>query len=112
MACRNVNLFGGPDFHCGIPDTGADSANDIISFSGRGPTSDGRIKPDIMGPGTHVSGGVAQQSIVTPTGSGTGDNLACYTGSLVCGGFASIYWPANQQWYTASSGTSHSTPAT
>jgi len=65
-----------------------------------------------MGPGTHVSGGVAQQSIVVPTGSGTGDNLACYNRSLVCGGKGGIYWPLSQQWYTASSGTSHSTPAT
>ena len=110
-AAENVNPFGGFD-GCGIGDSGADSANDIISFSGRGPTSDNRIKPDIMGPGTHVSGGVAQQSIVAPSGSGTGDNLACYNGSIVCGGVGSIYFPAGQQWYTASSGTSHSTPAT
>ncbi|HEY2712138.1 MAG TPA: S8 family serine peptidase [Chthoniobacterales bacterium] len=110
-AAENVNPFGGSDL-CGIADTGADSANDIISFSGRGPTSDSRIKPDIMGPGTHVSGGVAQETIVTPTGSGTGDNLSCYNGSLVCGGKGGIYWPLGQQWYTASSGTSHSTPAT
>lgn len=110
-AAENVNPFNGFD-GCGISDSGADSANDIISFSGRGPTSDSRIKPDIMGPGTHVSGGVAQQSIVTPTGSGTGDNLACYNGSIVCGGVGSIYFPPGQQWYTASSGTSHSTPAT
>lgn len=109
-AAENVNPFGGSDL-CGIADTGADSANDIISFSGRGPTSDSRIKPDIMAPGTHVSGGVAQQTIVVPTGSGTGDNLACYNGSLVCGGKGGIYWPLGQQWYTASSGTSHSTPA-
>ena len=74
-AAENVNPFGGSDL-CGIADSGADSANDIISFSGRGTTSDLRIKPDIMGPGTHVSGGVAQQTIVVPTGSGTGDNLA------------------------------------
>jgi hypothetical protein len=110
-AAENVNPFGGSDL-CGWPDTVADSANDIVSFSGRGPTSDNRIKPDIMGPGTHVTGGVAQQTIVTPAGSGTGDNLACFNGSLVCGGKGSIYWPLGQQWYTSSTGTSHSTPAT
>src|SRR5262249_30159757 len=42
---------------CGIANTGADSANDIISFSSRGPVNssggDGRIKPDIVAPGTH-----------------------------------------------------------
>ena len=66
-----------------------------------------------MGPGTHVSGGVAQASIASPTGSGTGAQLACFNGSGVCGGPAgSNFFPAGQQWWTASSGTSHSCPAT
>ena len=84
-AAENVNPFGGAD-NCGIGDTGADNANDIISFSSRGPTSDGRKKPDIVAPGTHVSSGVAQASIVSPTGSGTGAQLACFNGGGVCGG--------------------------
>ncbi len=110
-AAENVNPFGGAD-GCGIDDTGANNANDIISFSSRGPTSDGRKKPDIMAPGTHVSAGVAQASIASPTGSGTGAQLACFDGSGVCGGTGgSNFFPAGQQWYTASSGTSHSTPA-
>lgn len=41
---------------CGIANSGADSANDVISFSSRGPVNsaggDGRIKPEIMAPGT------------------------------------------------------------
>ncbi len=110
-AAENVNPFGGAD-GCGIGDTGADNANDIISFSSRGPTSDGRKKPDIVAPGTHVTSGVAQASIVSPAGSGTGAQLACFDGSGVCGGVGSNFFPAGQQWYTASSGTSHSTPAT
>ena len=111
-ASENVNPFGGAD-NCGIADTGADNANDMISFSSRGPTSDGRKKPDIVGPGTHVSSGVAQASLVSPTGSGTGAQLACFDGGGVCGGTGgSNFFPAGQQWYTASSGTSHSTPAT
>jgi subtilisin-like proprotein convertase family protein len=110
-ASENVNPFGGADA-CGVGDTGADNANDIIGFSSRGPTSDGRKKPDIMGPGTHVSAGVAQASIASPTGSGTGAQLACFDGTGVCGGTGgSNFFPAGQQWYTASSGTSHSTPA-
>lgn len=109
-ASENVNPFLGAD-GCGIGDTGADNANDIISFSSRGPTSDGRRKPDIVGPGTHVSGGVAQASIVSPAGSGTGSQLACFNGGGVCGGVGSNFFPAGQQYYTASSGTSHSTPA-
>ena len=111
-AAENVQAFGGSD-KCGITDTGADNANDIISFSGRGPTSDSRLKPDIMGPGTHVSGGVAQRSIVSPTGSGTGLAITCFNGADVCGGTGgSNFFPIGQQWYTASSGTSHSTPDT
>ena len=113
-ASENVQAFGGAD-QCGLGDTGADSANDIIGFSSRGPTSDGRKKPDLVAPGTHVSGGVGQASIVSPTGSGTGAMLACFTADGVCGGTGPLpggnFFPPGQQWYTASSGTSHSTPA-
>ena len=106
-AAENVQAFGGPD-GCGITDAGADSANDIISFSSRGPTTDGRLKPDLVGPGTHVSG----IAFVTPTSTGNATVQAGYRGDGVCGGVPpSIPFPAGQNWYTASSGTSHSTPA-
>lgn len=90
---------------CGVATTGADSAQDIISFSSRGPTSDGRIKPDIVAPGTHIMGAASQD--------------AGFDGSGVCGAstndFAApgtdAYYPASQTLYTWSSGTSHSTPA-
>ena len=111
-AAENVNPFGGAD-GCGIGDTGADNANDIIFFSSRGPTADGRKKPDIVAPGTHVTAGVPQASIASPTGSGTGAQLACFVATGICGGVGgSNFFPTGQQWYTASSGTSHSTPAT
>ncbi len=81
---------------CAIGNTGADSANDIISFSSRGPVNssggDGRVKPDIMGPGTHIEAGVPQSN---------------YDGSSVC----NKYWPSGQTLYGWSSGTSHSCPA-
>ncbi len=110
-AAENVQAFGAAD-GCNTTDVGADNANDIIAFSSRGPTSDGRKKPDIMGPGTHISGGAPQASIASPPYSGTGSALAIFDGSGVCGGTAgSFFFPAGQQWYTASSGTSHSTPA-
>ncbi|NBY65535.1 MAG: hemagglutinin, partial [Verrucomicrobia bacterium] len=106
-AAENVQPFGGAD-SSGVADTGADSANDVIDFSSRGPCSDSRAKPDIVAPGTHVSGGVPQ---ATKTMSGTGTKLAIFDGSGVSGGVSSIYFPsAGQQFYTASSGTSHSTP--
>lgn len=81
---------------CGIGNTGADSANDVISFSSRGPVNsaggDGRVKPDIMAPGTHVEAGIPQSN---------------YDGSSVCNQF----FPAGQTLYGWSSGTSHSCPA-
>src|SRR5215510_14363581 len=81
---------------CGIGNTGADSANDIISFSSRGPVNsaggDGRVKPDIVAPGTHIEAGVPQSN---------------YDGSSVCNQF----FPAGQTLYGWSSGTSHSTRA-
>src|SRR5262249_41234735 len=45
---------------CGIGNTGADSALDIISFSSRGPTSDQRKKPEICAPGTHIQGAASR----------------------------------------------------
>ena len=81
---------------CGISNSGANSAEDIISFSSRGPVNsaggDGRVKPDIVAPGTHIEAGVPQSN---------------YNGSSVCNQF----FPAGQTLYGWSSGTSHSTPA-
>ena len=44
---------------CGYVDIDADNANDMATYSSRGPCSDGRMKPDLVAPGTHVTGGVA-----------------------------------------------------
>ena len=99
---------------CGIGDTGADNANDIIGFSSRGPCDDGRKKPDIVAPGTHVTGGVAQAPM--PGVNGTGN--ACFNAGGVCAqpgsgaiGDPDNFFPLGQQFYTTSSGTSHSAPA-
>ncbi|MBS1758837.1 MAG: S8 family serine peptidase, partial [Bacteroidetes bacterium] len=109
-ATEGVRAFGGND-GCGINDAGANSANDMISFSSRGPCTDGRTKPDIVAPGTHITGGVYPSAASNPI-AGAGTANACFTGASVCGGVGSIFFPsAGQQWYTASSGTSHSTPA-
>ncbi|HQW45574.1 MAG TPA: S8 family serine peptidase [Chitinophagaceae bacterium] len=108
-ASEGVRAFGGND-GCSISDAQANSANDIIGFSSRGPCDDGRIKPDIVTCGTHVTGGVFASSPANPI-AGTGTAAACYNGSSVCGGVGSIFFPAGQEWYSASSGTSHSTPA-
>src|SRR5262249_8308745 len=104
-AAENVHPFGGPD-GCGIDDTGADNANDIAGFSSRGPCPDGRKTPEIRPPGTHASGGVIQ--IANPPATGQAD--ACFNATGVCGGVGSNFFPAGQQLYTASTGTSHACP--
>ncbi len=111
-ASENVRAFGADDL-CSVADTDADSLNDLAFFSSRGPTSDGRKKPDIVAPGTHVSGGVAQVDgqLTNPPANPNGQALTCFDASGVCGGPGVSFYPAGQQWYTASSGTSHSTPA-
>jgi len=78
---------------CGAGSADADSAQDIADFSSRGPTADGRVKPDLVAPGTHIQGAASQ--------------APGYDGSSVC----DQYMPAGQTLYAASSGTSHSTPA-
>ena len=100
---------------CTTPDTEADSANDVSSFSSRGPCTDGRMKPDLAAPGTHITGGVGQSVLTT---NGTGTAISCFKGSGVCGlpgggtaGSTNNFFPLGQQFYTTSSGTSHSTPA-
>lgn len=105
------------DDGCDEPDTSANSADDIIGFSSRGPCDDQRKKPDLVAPGTHITGGVAQNS-PPPSPTGTGSSLPCFDGTGVCAlpgggttGNANNYFPLAQQFYTESSGTSHSTPA-
>jgi hypothetical protein len=78
---------------CMIGKADADNASEISSFSSRGPTADGRIKPDLVAPGTHIIGAASQAST--------------YTGLSIC----DPYYPAGQTLYAASSGTSHATPA-
>jgi subtilase family protein/BACON domain-containing protein len=94
-ASENVRTTGSDG--CGLGNDGADSANDIASFSSRGPVfhpsgGDGRIKPDIMAPGTHIQSGVPQSNVID------------------CGACDLVY-PPGQVLYGWSSGTSHSTPA-
>lgn len=78
---------------CFVGPSGADNAMDVISFSSRGPVPGGRVKPEIMAPGTHIQG--------------TASTNPDYNGSGVC----DTYHPSGQTTFAASSGTSHSTPA-
>jgi len=82
---------------CNVKDTDADNIFDISFFSSGGPLYDGRIKPDIAAPGTHIVGAASQHPD--------------FDGSGVCGeSFDQPYFPPIQTMYTWSSGTSHSTP--
>ncbi|MDZ4719539.1 MAG: S8 family serine peptidase [Roseiflexaceae bacterium] len=109
-ASEGVQPFGGSDA-CGISNNGSNSLSDIISFSSRGPTVDNRQKPDLVAPGTHITGGVFQGT--NPGLNGAADSS--FTANGICRGVAGSadqrFYPDGQQWYTASSGTSHSTPA-
>jgi hypothetical protein len=78
---------------CGIGPTQADNLQDIWIRSSRGPAPGGRVKPDLVAPGTHVTG--------------TASTSPLYNGSNIC----NQYYPPSQQLFTASSGTSHSVPA-
>ncbi len=120
-AAENVHPFAAPNGGsnangadgCGIDDTGADSANDVIGFSSRGPTTDGRFKPEIQAPGTHVTGiaFVTATSDPTTPPNNLGATYVGYRADGVCGGAGNDFFPSTQPWYTASSGTSHSAPA-
>ncbi len=105
-ASENVHFLG--DFDgCGLDDSAADDADDIADFSSRGPAEDGRMKPDLVAPGTHVSGGVYQ----TATPGATGQAHPCVDGTGTCGTASGLFFPDGQEFYTTSSGTSHATPA-
>src|SRR5215813_11348821 len=86
------NVRGTETDGCGVRGQDADNAQDVVFFSGYGPAQDGRAKPDLVAPGSHMQGAASQDKL--------------YTGSGVC----NRYFPAGQTLYTWSSGTSHSTP--
>jgi hypothetical protein len=87
----SCNLDGGGN----IGPDGADNVRDILRYSSGGPTSDGRAKPDITAPGTHVYGAASQ--------------APGFFGDGLCAG-AGLYQPPNQSLYTWSSGTSLAAP--
>jgi subtilisin-like proprotein convertase family protein len=79
---------------CGLDDGAANDADDIASFSSRGPTDDGRLKPDLVAPGTRITGAAPQLG-------------AAYTGAFVCQRF----FPSGNTLYNLESGTSQAAPA-
>ncbi len=94
----------------GVTDSDANNAADLADFSSRGPCSDGRKKPDLVAPGSHITGGVPQAS-PAPDPAGTGSALACFDATGVSALQADNFFPLNQEFFTVSSGTSHAGPA-
>ncbi len=91
-SARNGGIDG-----CAVEDEDADNVQDIAFFSSAGPLGDGRLKPDLAAPGTHIQGAASQH--------------AEFNGTLVCGqDIDKPYFPVGQTLYTWSSGTSHATP--
>lgn len=78
---------------CGLGPSDANNLQDIAFYSSRGPAAGGRVKPDLVAPGTHIAG--------------TASTSPFYNGSAIC----DRYHPGAQQIFAASSGTSHSVPA-
>jgi hypothetical protein len=108
-AAQNVQSLGGVD-DCGWSDAYSANANAIFSYSSRGPCDDGRHKPDLMAPATRISGGVPEAK--NPGAGGAADPCFLSDASGVCGGLGTnLFFPAGQQFYTTSTGTSHSTAA-
>jgi hypothetical protein len=78
---------------CKVDSEGANDINSLIDFSSGGPTNDGRKKPEIVAPGTHIQGARSQDRGYT------------------AGGVCAPSYPLGQTLYTWSSGTSHAAPA-
>ena len=87
---------------CGKSLSDGDKAQDMASFSSRGPCDDGRFKPEIVAPGTFIQGNASQ-----PTFNGSG--VCGAAGNNFAAPGTDALFPAGSI-YTWSSGTSHSTP--
>jgi subtilisin-like proprotein convertase family protein len=80
---------------CGVSNGEANSARDLINFTSRGPTDDGRLKPDLVAPGTHITGAAPQitEYLNDPTPHGVCDKFLTDT-----------------TWYSVVSGSSQAAP--
>lgn len=97
---KNVIAVGGSqNVRPGIGD--AVNAEAMYASSSRGPTADGRLKPDIIAPATNVAGGVVMNDRLT---TAPGNWNPCYTGSF-------LPTSPQQRYYRTGNGTSFSGPA-
>jgi hypothetical protein len=82
---------------CNVGSALADNAQDIADFSSGSPIQDGRFKPDLVAPGTHLTAAATRDP---------GYAARPIDEITVC----DRYFPSGQSVYTLSSGTSHSAP--
>jgi hypothetical protein len=61
-------------------DLWADNPDGMAAFSGRGPTRDGRIKPDVVAPGTSILSACSRRASVGDFWGTSPDSLYCYMG--------------------------------
>lgn len=61
-------------------DLWADDPNGMAAFSGRGPTRDGRIKPDVVAPGTSILSACSRDATSSDFWGTSSDSLYCYMG--------------------------------
>jgi hypothetical protein len=87
----NCNLDG----QGGIGPSDSNNALNLLRYTSGGPTDDGRSKPDLVAPGTHIFGAESQSTY--------------YDASGLCQG-PLRYGPPTQRLYTYSSGTSLAAP--
>ena len=90
-ASEGVRAVPGTD-GCGVPDALANNAGQVLALSSRGPTQDGRIKPDLVAPGSHITGAAPQHPQ--------------YNGLSVC----NEAFPSTNPFHSLSSGTSQAAP--
>ncbi len=97
---KNVLTAGGSqNVRPGVGD--ATNANAMYSSSSRGPTTDGRVKPEILAPATNVAGGVVMADRAT---TAPGNFNTCYTGQFLPTS------PEQQRYYRTGNGTSFASP--
>jgi subtilisin-like proprotein convertase family protein len=96
---------------CGVPDASADSARDIVDFSSRGPTDDGRLKPDLVAPGSHTvgarprHGGYTGGRTCVPFFGGASAFYSLISGSSQAAPQVSGAAALVRHWYTRTEGT-------
>ncbi len=86
---------------------GSSQDSSLSAFSSRGPTADGRGKPELLAPGEGVTGALPQAASQrrSPAPAPLGLVLPCAAGRV---GTAAL---PGQQWYQRASGTSFAAPA-